>query len=82
MTSKNRLRRAVEELTEAEAADVLDYLARRRSAAHDRLGELLEQAPIDDEPSSRDEHAGMREAREQIMRGEVFPAEQIKREIA
>ena len=82
MTAREQLRRAVDELTEAEAADTLDYLARRRGAGDDPLGELLDRAPVDDEPTSSEEDEGAREAREQIARGEVFPAEQIKREIA
>jgi hypothetical protein len=81
MTAKEKLRHAVDELTEAEAADTLDYLARRREP-RDKLGELLAAAPIDDEPTTPEEDEGAREAREQIARGEVFSAEQIKREIA
>jgi hypothetical protein len=82
MTAKERLRRAVDELTEAEAADTLDYLARRSRAVGDPLGELLDQAPVDDESTSPDEDERACQAREQILRGEVFSAEQIKREIA
>jgi hypothetical protein len=81
MTAKEKLRHAIDELTEAEAADTLDYLARRREP-RDKLGELLAAAPIDDEPTTPEEDEGAREAREQIARGEVFSAEQIKREIA
>lgn len=83
MTAKEQLHKAVDELTEAEAADTLAYLTRQRSAgADDSLGELLDRAPVDDEPTSPEEDKGAREAREEITRGEVFPAEQIKREIA
>lgn len=80
MTAKEQLHQAVDELTEAEAADTLDFLTRR--GARDALGELLERAPIDDEPTTPEEDEDAREAREQIARGEVFSAEQIKREIA
>jgi len=48
----------------------------------DALDELLAAAPIDDEPTTPEEDAGARKAREQVKRGEVFSAEQIKREIA
>jgi hypothetical protein len=34
MTAKEQLRERVDELTEAEAADTLDYLARRVEFAH------------------------------------------------
>jgi len=80
MTAKEQLRHAIDELTEAEAAITLDYLARRQH--RDALGELLAGAPLDDEPTTPQEDEGAREAREQIARGEVFSAEQIKREIA
>lgn len=80
MTAKDKLRQAVDELTEVEAADTLNYLARRQH--RDKLGELLASAPLDDEPTTPEEDQGAREAREQIARGEVFSAEQIKREIA
>jgi len=82
MTAKEQLRQTVDELTEAEAADTLDYLARRRRDGHQTLRELLEAAPIDDEPTTPEEDEGAREAREQIARGQLFSAEQIKREIA
>ena len=45
------------------------------------LAELLEAAPTDDEPTTRDEDEGAREARTQIARGDVFSADEIKREI-
>ncbi len=70
-------------LTEAEAADTLDYVARRdKNNERDALDELLANAPVDDEPTTPEEDEGAREARGQIARGEVFSAEQIKREIA
>jgi len=80
MTAKEKLQHLVEELSEAEAADALDYLVRHR--APDALSALLDQAPLDDEPTTPEEDAGAREAREQIARGEVFSAEQIRRELA
>jgi len=81
MTAKDQLRQAVDELTDAEAAETLEYLARRRGGP-DALDRLLDQAPVDDEPTSPEEEEGAREAHEQIARGNVFSAEQIKREIA
>jgi hypothetical protein len=78
MTAKEKLRARVEELSEAEAADTLDYLASRRDA----LAELLENAPLDDEPTTPEEEEGLREAREQVARGEVVSAEEIRREFA
>lgn len=46
----------------------------------DALGQLLASAPIDDEPPTPDEDVGAAEAREQIAGGEVFVAEDIRRE--
>jgi hypothetical protein len=44
MTAKEKLRAAVDELSEADAADILDYLSRRDPRA-DRLSELLTGCP-------------------------------------
>lgn len=80
MTAKQQLRKRIDELTEIEAADTLAFLARRQDC--DALDQLLASAPLDNEPTTPAEDKGAREAREQIARGEVFSAEQIKCEIA
>ncbi|HEX8065218.1 MAG TPA: hypothetical protein VF520_01690 [Thermoleophilaceae bacterium] len=79
MTAKGQPHRAVGGLTEA--GEALNHRARSRGAGDDALGELLDRAPVD-ESMSREEDEGTREAREQVARGEVFSAQQIKREIA
>jgi hypothetical protein len=81
MTAKEKLREAIEDLSEAEAQDALGFIAQRRGG-RDALSELLDSAPADDEPTTPDEDDGAREAREELARGEVFSAEDIKREIA
>lgn len=81
MTAKEKLRQTVEELSEAEAQDALGFIVRRRDE-RDGLAELLERAPIDDEPTTPDEEEGVREAREQISRGEVLSADEIRRRVA
>jgi|HubBroStandDraft_2_1064218.scaffolds.fasta_scaffold545770_1 hypothetical protein len=81
MTAKDKLRQTVEELSEAEAQDTLAFIVHRRDE-HDALAELLERAPLDDEPTTPDEDEGVREAKEQIARGEVLSADEIRREIA
>ena len=78
MTAKQQLRHAIDELTEAEAAETLDYLARRREQ-RDALTEFLDQAPIDDEPVSDQEERAVQEARDEIARGEAISLEQLKR---
>lgn len=81
MTAKEKLKQTVEELSEAEAQDTLGFIVRRQSK-RDALDELLERAPLDDEPTTPDEDKGVREAKEQIVRGEVLSADEIRREIA
>ncbi len=81
MTAKEKLRQTVEELSEAEAQDALGFIVRRQSK-RDALDELLERAPLDDEPTTSDEDEGVREAKEQIARGEVLSADETRREIA
>ena len=82
MTAKEKLQATVEELSEAEAADTLEYIASRRQRASGALGDLLAKAPLDDEPTTADEEAGLVEARDQAARGDVVSAEEIRREFA
>jgi hypothetical protein len=79
MTAKEKQRQFVEGLSEEEAREALRYFAGRQERGS--LTDLLENAPEDDEPTSAEEEEGVREAREQVERGEVFSAEEIKREI-
>ena len=78
MTAKEKLRRAVEELSEAEAAEALDVLAGRNQ--RDSLEELLDNAPIDDEPETDEERAAVAEARESLGRGETVSLDEIRAE--
>ncbi len=57
MTAKNKLRQTVEELSEAGAQDTLGFIVRRRDK-RDALAELLERAPLDDEPTTPEEDEG------------------------
>ncbi len=83
VTAKEKLREVVESLSEPEAEQALDYIERRRGdESLTELTELLDNAPLDDEPASREEEAGVREARTEYQRGEVFTADEIRREIA
>ncbi len=79
MTAKEKLRVVVEELSEGEAESALDYIASRK---HDELGELLEHAPADDEPSTPEEEAAVEIAREELARGETISLEEIRAEFA
>lgn len=80
MTANEQPRKTVVELTEAEAADTLDYLACRREP-RDPLTEFLDQAPLDDEPVTDEEERSVQEARDEIARGETISLEQLKREL-
>jgi hypothetical protein len=80
MTAKEKLRVVVEELSESEAESALDYIARRRH--DDELGELLDSAPVDDEPSSPEEETAVQAAREELARGETVSLDEIRAEFA
>jgi predicted RNase H-like HicB family nuclease len=79
MTAKEKLRKAVEELSEAEAAEALELITRR--SGRDALDELLDSAPIDDEPETDEERAAVSEARKEVRRGETVSLEEIRREL-
>jgi len=81
MTAKEKLQQTVEDLSEAEAEDALGFIVRRRGQC-DALGELLERAPLDDEPTTPEEDQSAREARAEIARGEVLSADEIRRHVA
>ena len=66
MTAKERLLAEVERFDEAEAAEVLELLASRRS-----LERFLDEAPVDDEPESEGERTAVAEAKDALARGET-----------
>lgn len=78
MTAKEKLRERVEALTEEQAAETLRLLDQRSDA----LSRFLESAPVDDEPVSLEEEAAVQQARDELARGEVVSAEEIRREFA
>ena len=79
MTAKEKLRVVVEELSEREAESALDYIVSRR---HDDVATLLDNAPVDDEPSSPEEEAAIQLAREELGRGETVSLDDIRAEFA
>jgi len=81
MTAKEQLKQTVEKLSEAEAQDALGFIVRRQNK-RDALADLLASAPVDDEPTTPEEDQSGREAAEQIARGEVLSADEIRREVA
>jgi hypothetical protein len=78
MTTKERLHRLVDELSEQEAAATLLVVQRRRD---DPMLHALAAAPLDDEPSSPEEDRSAREALAGYWRGEAIDADTLKREL-
>jgi hypothetical protein len=77
MTAKELLRRRVEALTEEEAAEALRLLNRDA----DPLTVLLDDAPLDDEPTSPEEEAAVQEARDAAARGETISLDELRAEL-
>jgi hypothetical protein len=77
MTAKDKLREAVERLSEQEAADTLRFLDAR---SRDPLLEAVLRAPVDDEPSSAEEDQSAREAWAEYERGQAVPLHEIRNE--
>jgi hypothetical protein len=78
MTAKEKLREAVEALSEKEAEDALRLLADRED---DPLMRRLDNAPLEDEEISEEEEAAVQEARDELQSGApTISHEEIKRE--
>ena len=77
MTAKERLRERIEMLTEQEAADTLRQLDQRA----DPLTVLLDNAPLDDEPTTPEEELAVQEALEAAARGETISLDELRAEL-
>ena len=77
MTAKETLRERIETLSEEEAAETLRLLDERR----DPLSVLLDSASIDDEPTTPDEEAAVREGLEAAARGETISLDELRAEL-
>lgn len=83
MTAKEKLRRAVEELSEAEAAEALEALVSRGgSAEDDPMIEFLDNAPIDDEPDTPEEREAVADGYEALRRGDTVSLDEVNAESA
>lgn len=78
MTAKQKLREAVERLSEQEAEETLQFLDARE---RDPLLAAVLRAPLDDEPSSDEEDRSAREAWAEYERGEAVPLSEIRDEL-
>lgn len=77
MTTKERLHRLVDELSEAEADDALRLIASRHA---NPLIRRLDSAPLEDEKISAEEETAVQEARDEVAAGApTIPFEEIKR---
>ncbi len=77
MTAKEQLGERIEELTEDQAAEALRLLDQRGDA----LTRLLDDAPLDDEPTTPEEEAAVQEALEAAARGETISLEELRAEL-
>ena len=77
MTAKERLRERIETLTEQEAAETLRQLDQRA----DPLTVLLDNAPMDDEPTTPQEEAAVQEALEAAARGQTISLDELRAEL-
>ena len=78
-TARDELHRLVDSLPDEGLAEAHRYLEFLTSGAPDMLTWMLDNAPIDDEPTSPEEEALVEEARQELRRGETVSAEEIKR---
>jgi hypothetical protein len=76
MTAKEKLRQAIEDLSELEAQQTLAFIARRRQP--DPVLEFFNNAPEDDEPLTPEEQASVEEAWAQ--RGDSVSLDEFRRE--
>jgi hypothetical protein len=78
MTTKERLHRLVDELSEPEAGATLLVVERHRG---DAMLQTLADASLDDEPTSKTEDRSAREALAAYRRGEAIDAATLKHEL-
>ncbi len=77
MTAKEKLRERIETLSEEEAAETLRLLEDRS----DPLLVLLDNAPLDDEPTTPEEEAAVQEALDAAARGETISLDELRAEL-
>lgn len=78
VTTKERLHKLVDELSDQEAETALVIVERRRD---DPMLQALAAAPLDDEPSDLDEDASADEALAAYRRGEGFSSDGLRSEL-
>lgn len=81
MTAKQELHQLVEALPETEVHAARRFLEFLRSGSDDPLVRALEEAPEDDEPTSREEDQAADDAWEEYRRGKARDWEEVRREL-
>lgn len=76
MIVKEELHRLVDALPEGEVAAARRYLEYLRDVGSDPVLRSFMAAPEDDEPLTKDDEAAIREAEEEVARGEAIPWEE------
>ena len=80
MTIKEELHRLVDELPKKELPVAKRYLEYLRNMGDPVLRALME-APEDDEEETEEERALVQEARQEYLRGETRPWEEVRKEL-
>jgi hypothetical protein len=78
VTTKERLHKLVDELSEQEAGDALRYIERRHE---DPMVVAFRNAPIDDEPITPSEEEALAGADRDIAAGRTVSLDDLKREL-
>jgi hypothetical protein len=78
VTAKKKLHELVDRMSDSEAEAMLE---RAERGPTDPMTEVLDDAPLDDEPLTPEEEQGVREAKAEIARGEAVPLEEARREL-
>ena len=78
MTTKERLHKLVDELSEQEAGDALQYIASKHESD---LASWLDSRPEDDEPLTPEEQTAIDEGRADLAAGRLTSLEEVEREL-
>jgi hypothetical protein len=81
VTTRDTLRRLIDELPESEIETVHLLVEHRHKLRQEPLLLLLATAPLDDEPSTPEEDAEAEEAWQEYLRGESVSSDDAKREL-
>ena len=79
MTTKERLHKLVDELSEREAERALSLVEKERE---DPVIAAFRDAPEDDEPLTTEEEATLEQSRDEYRRGEGVPLDEIRHEFS